>query len=145
MRTSTVFGLSACLFLLLSSTTVVSAQVPMADLKVEHDPGRRSEKALVLAENAFDNARDLYEKGEIQKGDAQLEDMTNALNECVASLDLAHKAKSYKKAEMRVATLIRRMDSLVEDIEVQKRGWAEYTQKKLEGIHDKLLEGVMRK
>jgi len=105
----------------------------MADLKVEHDPGRRSEKALVLAENDFDNARDLYEKGEIQKGDAQLEDMTNALNECVASLDLAHKAKSYKKAEMRVATLIRRMDSLVEDIEVQKRGWAEYTKKKTRG------------
>jgi site-specific recombinase len=145
MRAATVLLLSPCLCLLLLLTTWGSAQSSLADLKAEHDPARRSEKALQVAESAFDSAREFYEKGEIQKGDAQLEVMTNALNECVASLDLVHKAKFYKKAEMRVATLMRRMVSLVDDIEVQKRGWAEYTQKRLEGIHDKLLEGVMRK
>ncbi len=55
------------------------------------------------------------------------------------------KAKSYKKAELQVAYLQRRMQGLLDDIEIQKRGWAEYTQRKLEEIHDKLLSGVMRR
>lgn len=124
---------------------VAHAQSFLVLLKAEHDPAKRSEKALTFADEAFDNARDYYNKGEIQKGDAELEDMTNVLNECVGSLEAARKAKFYKKAELKVAYLQRRMQGLLDDIEIQKRGWAEYTQRKLEEIHDKLLTGVMGK
>ena len=120
------------------------AQSFVAELKtMEHDQAKRSEKALVLADSAFDNARDFYAKGEFHKGDAQLEDMTNALNFCVESLQQAHKAKYYKKAELRVALLQRRMESLLDDIDVQERGWAEQTGRTLDQIHDKLQAGVM--
>jgi hypothetical protein len=71
--------------------------------------------------------------------------MINALNECVSALDAAHKAKFYKKPEMKVAYLQRRMSGLLDDLGIQVRGWAEYTQRKLEEVHDKLLEGAMRK
>lgn len=122
------------------------AQSFVAELKtMEHDPAKRSEKALVLADSAFDNARDFYAKGEFNKGDAQLEDMTNALNFCVESLQQAHKAKYYKKAELSVALLQRRMESLLVDIDIQYRGWAEQTGRTLDQIHDKLLAGVMKK
>lgn len=122
------------------------AQSFVAELKAtEHDPARRSEKAIELADSAFDNARDFYNKGEFHKGDAQLDDMTKALNFCVESLQQAHKAKYYKKAELRVALLQRRMESLLEDIDVQQRGWAEQTGRTLDQIHDKLLTGVMNK
>lgn len=122
------------------------AQSFVAELKtMEHDPAKRSEKALVLADSAFDNARDFYAKGEFNKGDAQLEDMTNALNFCVESLQQAHKAKYYKKAELGVALLQRRMESLLVDIDIQYRGWAEQTDRTLDQIHDKLLAGVMKK
>lgn len=131
--------------LFVTSAMVVSAQSFMADLKAEHDPGKRSELALTMADTAFDNARDFYTKGDDDKGDALLEDMTTALNECVTSLSEAHKAKFYKRAELKVAYLQRRMDGLMEDIDVQRRGWAEQTQRRLDEIHDKLLEGVMRK
>jgi len=123
----------------------IFAQSLLSELKAEHDPVKRSDLALNLAGSAFDNAREFYDKGEIQKGDAQLEDMTNALNECVTSLETAHKAKFYKKAEQRVAFLQRRMEALLEDISLTQRGWAEYTNRKLDEIHDKLLDGVMRK
>ena len=76
---------------------------------------------------------------------AQLEEMINALNECVSSLDAAHKAKFYKKPEMKVAYLQRRMSGLLDDLGIQVRGWAEYTQRKLDEVHDKLLNGAMRK
>jgi site-specific recombinase len=132
-----------CAVLLLG--TLASAQTLIAEIKAEHDPAKRSEKALSLADEAFDNAHDFYSKGQINKGDAELENMMTALEECLSSLDTAHKAKYYKKAEMNVAFLQRRMQSLLDDIALQQRGWAEYTQHKLDGLHDKLLEGVMRK
>ena len=124
----------------------VQAQQPfIAELEAVHDPARRSDRALSLADAAFDNARDLYTKGEIKRGDAELDNMTSALTECVGSLQSARKARFYKKAELRVAYLQRRMEGLLDQISVQERGWAEYTQRKLDDIHDKLLEGVMRK
>jgi hypothetical protein len=129
----------------IASVAMLQAQSFIDELKAEHDPGRRSELALAFADTAFDSARDFYSKGEVHKGDAQLEDMMNALNECEVSLEAAHKAKFYKKAELRVAYLQRRMKGLLDDIELQQRGWAEYTQRKLDEIHDKLLDGVMRK
>jgi len=117
----------------------------LSELQAEHNPVKRSNKALVLADMAFDNARDYYNKGEVNKGDAALENMTNALNECVQSLATAHKARFYKKAELKVSYLQRRMEGLLYDLDVQQRGWAEQTQRQLDAIHDKLLNGVMRK
>lgn len=131
--------------LAITSVATLQGQSFQDELKSEHDPARRSEMALAYADTAFDNAREFYNKGLVHKGDAQLEDMTNALNECVTSLEVAHKAKFYKKAELRVAYLQRRMKGLLDDIEAQQRGWAEYTERKLDEIHDKLLDGVMRK
>ena len=124
---------------------VQAQQSFLAELEAEHDPARRSDKALTFADAAFDNARDFYNKGDIKKGDAELENMTNALKACVGSLQAAHKARFYKKAELKVAFLQRRMEGLVDDLSIPERGWAEYTQRKLEDIHDKLLDGVMRK
>jgi hypothetical protein len=69
--------------LLVTFVSVVNSQSSLADLKAEHDAARRSKKALIFAGVAFDSATEFYAKGEIEKGDAQLEDMTNALNECV--------------------------------------------------------------
>jgi hypothetical protein len=116
------------------------------ELRAVHDPGRRSEKALALADEAFDDARGYYDKREINKGDAQLDNMTAALHECAEALATLHHAGShYKKAELRVASLQRRLQGLLQDIDAQDRGWAEYTARKIDEIHDQLLAGVMGK
>ncbi len=121
---------------------VAGAGAPWADAD---DGGKRADVQLAQADAAFDAARDAYNKGNIEKGDAALEDMTKALNACVESLEAAHKSRSFKKAELRVAHLQRRMAALLDDISLPERGWAEYTDRKLEEIHDKLLAGVMLK
>ena len=115
------------------------------DLKDEHDPAKRSEKFLEAAEAAFDSARAAYAKDDVHTGDAHLDDMMSALQNCVSTLDTAHKSRLYKRAEMRVASLQRRMQSLLDEISITQRGWAEQTGRKLEEIHDKLLEGAMKK
>jgi hypothetical protein len=131
--------------LILVFAGLVPAQVFLAELKSQHDPAKRSEMALSFADELFDNARNSYGKGEISKGDADLESMTKVLNACVDSLAAANKSRSYKKAELKVAHLQRRLSDLVNDMGIQERGWAEYTSRKLDEIHDKLLSGVMRK
>jgi hypothetical protein len=132
-----------CALLICASLSYTQSLI--SEIKAEHDPAKRSEKALTFADTSFDSARDYYNKGDIHKGDAELENMMAALEECLSSVDAAHKAKYYKKAEMNVALLQRRMQGLLEDISLQQRGWAEYTQRKLDQLHDKLLDGVMRK
>ena len=140
-----------CLTLALAAAFVIAlapysqSQALPADIRAEHDPAKRSELALNYADDAFDSARDFYSKGAIEKGDEQLENMTNALNACLSSLEQAHKAKFYKKAEMKVAFLQRRMSGLLDEVDVQRRGWIEYTDRKLEEIHEKMLNGAMRK
>jgi hypothetical protein len=131
--------------LILAFAGLVPAQAFLAELKLQHDPAKRSEMALSFADELFDNARNSYGKGEISKGDADLESMTKVLNACVDSLAAANKSRSYKKAELKVAHLQRRLSDLVNDMGIQERGWAEYTSRKLDEIHDKLLNGVMRK
>ncbi|MBV9266771.1 MAG: hypothetical protein JO061_11435 [Acidobacteriaceae bacterium] len=124
---------------------VCSGQSFLHELRAERDPGRRAEKALEYADESFDAAREFYDKGLVHKGDEQLDYMTAALKECVDALDQAHKARIYKKAELNVAMLQRRMNGLLDDLSIQERGWAEYTSRKVDEMHDKILEGVMRK
>ncbi len=139
-------SVSFCLLLLTGSVSSRAADQPLTNQTLEdRDPGRRTDRLLASAEAAFDNARVFYGKGEIQNGDAQLEEMLNVLRGCADSLDAMRKSKFYKKAELRVASLQRRMQGLVEDVGVEDRGWAEYTQRKLEEVHEQLLSGVMRK
>ena len=143
MSTSTqILGLG---MLIVAFAGSASAQSVLAELKTEHNPSKRSEMALTFGDQLFDNAKDSYGKGEITKGDADLESMTKVLNACIESLAAANKSKSYKRAEMKVAHLQRRLSDLVNDMSIQERGWAEYTSRKLDEIHDKLLNGVMRR
>ncbi len=123
----------------------VQAQSPLTELDTEHDPAKRSQRALALAEQAFEQAKKSYGAGEIKQGDAHLDDMTKLLDACVSALEAARKASLYKQAEIRVATLLRRLQSLIEDVAVDDRGWAEFTLRQVDAIHDKLLNGVMKK
>lgn len=146
MSTHRMFASFGCWCLLLAgSVSLCPGQAFLSELKSEHDPSKRSELALDFADEAFAMAKAQYAKGSVHQGDALLDQMTAALQECASSLDSAHKAKYYKRAEMKVAFLQRRMQGLLDDLGAEERGWAEITNRKIDEIHDKLLEGVMRK
>lgn len=135
-------SLSAASLVLVPPANARPAQV---DFKDERDPAKRSEKCLEAAETAFDSARSAYAKDDVHSGDADLDEMMAALHTCVSTLETVHKSRLYKRAEMRVSSLQRRLQNLLDDISVTQRGWAEQTGRKLEEIHDKLLEGAMKK
>jgi hypothetical protein len=138
-------GSLAVILLLPFPRQTIWAQSPLTELDGEHDSAKRSQRALGLAEMEFEKARVSYGAGEIKKGDAHLDDMTKLLGACVSALEAVRKANLYKQAEIRVATLLKRLQSLIDDIAVDDRGWAEYTLRQVDSIHDKLLNGVMKK
>jgi hypothetical protein len=144
--------LSACLAFFPAAAGLWAAQDEAAQSKSavesvnsEPDPSRRADRALSLAETAFTDARAAYDKGQIKAGDQHLDEMIKLLNVCTASLDAAHKSRNYRPAEIRVKSLMRRMKTLIVDLSVDDRGWAEYTARQLDEIHDKLLSGAMKK
>ena len=140
-----IIRLVGATLLLTACVSVVSAEFLPADLNAEPNPVARSKKALKAAESAFDDAHRFYAEGDVDQGDAQLENMINALNVAVSSLTAAHKWPLNKKAELTVAHLQRRLQFLTDDISLPQRGWAAYTERKLDEIHDRLLEKVIKK
>ncbi len=135
--------LQSALFVLMAAQLTFGRQIP--ELDSEPDLVKRSQRALVMADSFFEDARQAYTSNEIKKGDTRLEEMTKALNVCVAALNAVHKSRLFKPAEMRVMTLSRRLHTLVGDLSVDDRGWAEYTERQVEAVHEKLLLGVMKK
>ena len=133
--------------LLWSALSLVAGQSPpsLDSIKAESDPAHRAEHALALAETEFDSAHDAYLKGDIHTGDDRLDEMSKALDETVASLQKTHKTRLYKRAEMRVAHLQRRLSGLIDEINIEQRSWAEQIGRHLAEVHDKLLQGALGK
>jgi polyhydroxyalkanoate synthesis regulator phasin len=129
----------------LFAVQLLVAQPSSDRLAAEHNPSKRSALALDLAASALEDASDCYKSGNVHKGDAELEEMTKDLRECVSSLRAAHKSGNYKKAELKVASLQRRLHDLVSDLSIENRGWAEQTERTVDEIHDQILTGVMTK
>lgn len=139
------FRLAAGLSLLLFFYATGVAQDALEALKNEPDAGRRSEQALTLAESQFESARAAYAKNDQAAGDTSLDVMAKALDTAVKSLAQARKSRLYKRAELRVAHLQRRMEGLVDDLNLDQRGWAEQTSRHVGEVHEKLLQGAMEK
>ncbi len=135
--------LSLLLFLM---SDYVFAQMASDDqLHAKNNPRKRAELALNLASTAFDDASTFYKEGEIEKGDAELDNMTGDLKQCLSSLRAAHKGNNYQKAELKVASLQRRLHDLVGNISIGNRGWAEQTERTVDDIHEQILSGAMKK
>lgn len=132
--------------LVLLTAHSVFAQAPGDDrLRAESNPRKRAELALNLASAAMDDASRFYKEDEIHKGDVELDNMTGDLKECLSSLRAAHKGSNYQKAELKVASLQRRLHDLIGNIGIGNRGWAEQTERTVDDIHDQILSGAMKK
>jgi hypothetical protein len=136
------YGLVLSAFL---TVQLLFAQPSSDRLSAEHNPGKRSALALSLADSALSDASDCYRSGNIHKGDAELDEMIQDLRECISSLRAAHKSGNYKRAELKVASLQRRLHDLVTELSIENRGWAEQTERTVEEIHEQILTGVMKR
>lgn len=128
---------------------VLALAFDLASVKSEPNLEKRSELALTNANTALDSARDAYGQGDLEKTQANLDEVQD-------SVDIAYQALSdtgkdprkdrfFKRAELRTRELIRRLEGLGQTMSVTDRGTVDKVRDRVSEIHDNLLKGIMSK
>jgi len=121
----------------------------VAGVKAEPDPERRSELALANADKAIDAARQAYNGGDKDAEQVALTEVRESVDVSIESLESTHKAprnnKYYKRAELKVGALLRRLHSLRDEMAFDGRQTVEAVIKRLSDVHDELINAVMSK
>jgi hypothetical protein len=119
----------------------------LASVKTEPDLNRRSELALVNADQKLDEARQAYMAGNDRAEEAAIQEVEESVTLCYATLGQTHgeprKSKYYKHAELRVSALMRRLTGFRDEVGFEFRPKIEAVLTKLSDIHDQLISDIM--
>lgn len=115
----------------------------------ENDPIKKSRLHIRLAELYLDDAGDLYEKGQPEKGQAKLKEMMSLVEQAEEALfgtgrDPRKKPKGFKEAEIKLREFRRRLEDLRLAIPVDERGPLDKAIARVTEIDDRLVRGIMR-
>jgi hypothetical protein len=121
----------------------------LASVKAEPDLDKRSDLALANADQYIDAARHAWASGDIKA-------VESALNEIRQSVELSYDSlhqtrenprhsKFYKRSEQKILSLLRRLKTLRDDIDVENRETVEAVMRRLQELHDLLLTDIMSK
>ena len=116
-------------------------------VKSEPDLNKRSELALENADRAIDDARKASTSGDEKAMQTALTEVDESVTLCYQSLEETHatprKSKFYKRAELKVSALLRRLSALRDEVGYETRPAVETVMKKLSDVHDQLLSEIM--
>jgi hypothetical protein len=119
---------------------------------VRNEPNleRRSELALANANSALDSAKQAYSSGDADKSSAALKELEESVELAYDSLSQTHKdprgnPKYFKRAEMTLRMLLRRLEGVEQIFSVADRDRIEAVRTHVSEIHDNLIEGIMSK
>ena len=119
----------------------------LAAAKAEPDLEKRSELALVNADHAVDDARTAYSDGKPQATQAALDQLVQLVDLSYESLQQSHKeprkSKYYKRAEMQLQALLRRLSGLKDEVGYESRPAVEAVLKKVSEVHDQIIADIM--
>ena len=132
----------------MSFTVVIFlAFADLASVKTEPDLNRRSELALVNADQKLDEARQAYMAGNDRAEEAAIQEVEESVTLCYATLGQTRgeprKSKYYKHAELRVSALMRRLTGFRDEVGFEFRPKIEAVLTKLSDIHDQLISDIM--
>jgi hypothetical protein len=121
----------------------------IAGVKAEPDLNRRSELALMNADEKIDAARQAYQAGNEPAQEAAIQEVAESVELSYDALEQTHsaprKSKYYKRAELKVSALMRRLSGFRDEVGFEFRPRVEAALKKLSDIHDQLLSDIMSK
>jgi hypothetical protein len=130
--------------------TAIALSSRLDAVKSEPNLEKRSKLALDNAHAAIDAARQAYSSGDLQGSNAALDEVRESVNLCLAALNETHKEarkspKAFKRAEMEIAGLVRRLKSLETDFSLDDRAEVQKTVQRLQEVHDELISRIMSK
>lgn len=110
---------------------------------------KQSETQLSEAEQAMTAARGAYTAGKWDEAQQQLSRVKTGVESALKSLEdsgaAPRRSKYYKRAELRVRGLVRRVHGFREEVPLQDRDVIAAVENRLQEIHDKLLLDIMSK
>jgi len=132
------------LFLLTSLLPAADLSVVMAESNLE----KRSEKALKHADTIFDQARTSYKAGDDAKLNAKLAEILESIELAKTSLDESGKnarrsPKYFKRAEIAIRKLNRRMDNFKHEMSVDDREPVDKIMRRASQIRDEIIASIM--
>ena len=137
---------------LLFGFILVSLVMRAASLEVvksETNPKKRAVLALDNCEAAMNEARNASHAGDWKKMAAAFQEVDASADLCYTSLHETDKPPRknplYKRAELKLRSLIRMMAGVTNDIPYDERAAANQTQQHLQEVHDKILNEEMQK
>src|SRR5262249_3374769 len=130
---------------------IMWAQQPASELdavRAEPMPEKRYWKALEYASSQMDLARKSYGKGDVETYHAALDQVTKAVQLCDETLRATGKnpsksPKHFKRAELKMREIVRRLQSLEDEVSVDDRAAATKARTRVNEIHDELLFDIM--
>ena len=121
----------------------------LAAIKAEPDLNKRAELAMANADESIDAARNAWQAGREEQARAAVGDIQTSAQLAYDSLKQTHKAarnnKYYKRVELNMRELLRRLDGLHTDAPYDDRGSVEQVQKSVQDLHDQILTDIMSK
>ena len=111
---------------------------------------KRSDLALLEADRAITGAKKAYEERKMQDFKLRVADVEELVQLSYKSLqDTGKRArknpKYFKRAEMSVRALMRRMDTLAGEVAHQDRDFVTDAHQRLNEVHDNILHDIMTK
>jgi hypothetical protein len=122
----------------------------LAAVKIETNLEKRSEKALENANRAIDEARAAYKLSDLKIFRDLLAEIKESVELSYNSLQETGKAarrspKYFKRAEMKMHDIARRLDGLAAEVDIAERPEVEAVKKTASDLEDKLLLEIMTK
>ncbi len=120
----------------------------LGQVRAEPNLEKRSRAALELAERSLKESRQAYGAGEMDKMAALLEEVGQCVELAETSLietrkDPSKNPKHFKHAEIKTFDLLRKIDSFSQDMNAADRPTLEKLKENVQGVHDRLLQGIM--
>ena len=121
----------------------------LASVQAEPDLAKRSELALANADQTIDAARQAWTGGDLQAVESALNEIRQSVEISYDSLHQSREhprsSKFYKRCELKTLSLLRRLNTLRDDVDVENREMVEAVVKRLRELHDELLTDIMTK
>lgn len=119
-------------------------------VKQEPNLDKRCKLALEYANEAVDTARQAYTSGDSRHSLEALNEIRESVDVCLDALNATGKEarknpKLFKRSEMQIRELLRRLKSLESDFAVDDRAEVTRTEQHLHEVHDELITRIMSK
>ena len=121
-----------------------------ASIQQEPNLERRSQLAMDYANSSLDAARTAYQASDLEKTQAALKEVGDAVDLAFDSLQKTGKEarrdpKFFKLTELATRKILRRIEGMAESMSFQDRPFAEKVRDRVAAIHDDLLQVIMAK